>query len=213
MKCKLIKILFIMKKLFLAIVAVMMSAPIFAQFNSGGFSIDEEHLYFGVRIGVNFSGISGDVSSANSRTGMTLGGVVGLRVSEDYPVFLESGGYYTERGGNKLTYIDSDKQLMQNVKGHANYLEVPLLIKYGIALENNIAILPFIGPYLALGATGDYKALKRPEMGFKLGCGAEWNNLYLEALYNFGVTNIADVKHMDYSSHGHAFSINFGVNF
>ena len=202
MKCKLIKILFIMKKLFLAIVAVMMSAPIFAQFNSGGFSIDEEHLYFGVRIGVNFSGIRGDV-----------GGVVVLRVAYDYPVFLESGGYYTERGGNKLTYIDSDKQLMQNVKGHANYLEVPLLIKYGIALENNIAILPFIGPYLALGATGDYKALKRPEMGFKLGCGAEWNNLYLEALYNFGVTNIADVKHMDYSSHGHAFSINFGVNF
>ena len=91
-----------MKKFLIAIVACMFAAPSFAQFSSGGFSLDEEHLYWGVRLGVNFSSISGDIESDKGRTGFVLGGVVGLRVSDSSPVFLESGLYYSERGGKDL---------------------------------------------------------------------------------------------------------------
>lgn len=202
-----------MKKIFFAIVAFVMAVPSFAQLNSGGFSLDEENLYWGVRLGINFAGISGDIESDEGRTGMTLGGVIGLRVSDSAPLFLESGLYYSERGGNKLTGLN---KLDINVTdksgdGHLNYFEIPLLIKYGISTDSEISFLPFIGPYLSMAVSGDFHYLKHPEMGFKLGCGAEWNYLYLEAAYQFGVTNIADFHNA--SSHGHSFGINFGINF
>ena len=184
-----------MKKFIFAIVALFAAAPSFAQFSSGGFSLDEEHLYWGMRIGISAASIGGDIEADEGRTGMTLAGVVGLRVTENAPVFLESGLYYTQRGANKLKGLD----VVHGKQGHLNYFEVPVLMKYGISTENNIAILPFVGPYFSMAIAGDTKYLKRPEMGFKIGCGAEWNNLYVEAAYQFGVTNIAD--YADYSSH------------
>ncbi len=203
----------IMKKLFSFIAACLLAVPTFAQFSSGGFSIDEEHTYWGIRIGATFSGIGGDIEADDGRTGMTLAGIMGLRVSETAPVFLESGLYYTERGGEKLKLGGAPL----NHDGHLNYLEVPLLIKYGVGLENEMAVLPFIGPYLSMGISGNYKFLNHPEMGFKLGCGLEWSNLYGELAYQFGVTNIADGDDIpgakDASSHGHALCINFGINF
>ena len=47
-------------------------------------------------------------------------------------------------------------------------------------------------------------------MGFKLGCGAEYNNLYLEAGYPFGIT---DISKGDDGIHSNALFVNFGVNF
>ena len=56
---------------------------------------------------------------------------------------------------------------------------------------------------------------KRADVGFKLGCGAEYNKLYLEAGYQFGISNIADWKDGadDASVHNGAFFVNLGVNF
>ena len=85
-----------MKKFFLALVALVASLPTFAQYSSGGFSLDEENLYYGVRIGMTVSNISGDASkfvTDGSKAGLTLGGVLGLRLSDTTPIFLESGLY------------------------------------------------------------------------------------------------------------------------
>ncbi len=201
-----------MKKLLIACIACLFAAPSFAQFSSGGFSLDEEHTYWGLRLGMSFGGIGGDIESDGGRTGMTLGGVIGVRVTDSAPVFVESGLYYTERGAKniKSKYLETNDQA-KLPKGHLNYLEVPVLIKYGFTTEENIAVLPYVGPYLAMGISGSYKYLKHPEMGFKLGCGVEWNNLYAELSYHIGVTNIADVG--DASSHGHSLDFNIGINF
>ena len=40
-------------------------------------------------------------ASVGSKVGLTLAGVVGLRLSSSTPVFLESGLYYTQRGGKE----------------------------------------------------------------------------------------------------------------
>ena len=53
--------------------------------------------------------------------------------------------------------------------------------------------------------------LKRANMGFKLGCGAEYNKIYLEVGYQFGITNVC--KDDDLSAHSNALFVNFGVNF
>jgi hypothetical protein len=205
-----------MKKIFTAIVAMMLAVPSFAQYSSGGFELDKENLYYGVRIGLTAANLSGDDIDADTKVGMAMAGVVGLRLSSTTPVFLESGLYYSERGAKDIGYTN---------------LEVPVLIKYGIKATDEIAILPFVGPYFARACWGKTKladvggtsvkvgtfdekkwiGLNRMNMGFKLGCGAEYNKLYLEVGYQIGVTNIS--KKDDLSIHSNAFFANFGVNF
>ena len=208
-----------MKKFFAVIAAMLLSIPSFAQYSSGGFDLDKENLYYGVRIGMTGATLSGDIEGLGTKAGLTLAGVIGLHISNSAPVFLESGLYYTERGGKKDTFSVS-----------YNNLEIPVLVKYGVKATDDIAILPFIGPVFSYAFSGKYKlteggttveygafdekkwsGLKRANMGFKLGCGAEYNNLYLEAGYQFGITDISKADAV--SVHSNALFVNFGVNF
>lgn len=232
-----------MKKLFTAIIALLVAVPTFAQFSSGGFDLDKDNVYYGIRIGLTGASLSGNTDTKDGReystdlgmkTGMTLAGVIGLRVSNTTPVFLESGLYYTERGGK-------DGKFQVNY----NNLEVPILIKYGIKATDDIAVLPFFGPYFAQAISGKTKqqkwdeatskytdelqkvgtfdekrantgGLKRFNMGFKLGCAAEYNKLYLEVGYQFGVSNIAKNgrnEDLDLDAHSGGLFANFGINF
>ncbi len=194
---------------------MMLAVPSFAQFASGGFEVDKQNLYYGGRMGLSLGNVSGDLDWGGMKAGLTLGGVVGLRVSSSVPLFLESGFYYTQRGGK-------EDGLTANLK----YLEIPILIKYGIEVADKMAVLPFIGPYFSYGIGGKYEVTQpngskekfssfnlfnRPDMGLKLGCGFEYNMLYLEAGYQFGIANIADDDNL--TAHGNALFINFGVNF
>lgn len=216
-----------MKKFFTAIVALMLAAPSFAQYSSGGFQLDSQNIYYGIRLGMTAASLSGDSEAkgleSGAKVGMTLAGVVGLRVSDTTPLFLESGLYYTERGAKNVGYTN---------------IEVPLLIKYGVKATEDIAVLPFFGPYFSRAFWGKTKqnvlngetvtnavekvgtfdedkahtgGLNRLNMGFKVGCAAEYNKLYLEIGYQIGVSNIAkdDTK----TIHSNAFFANFGVNF
>lgn len=233
-----------MKKLFTAIVAALVALPSFAQFSSGGFELDKENLYFGARIGLSLSGISGDsyqkpenpgnpyrTDISGFKAGLTLGGVIGLRLSSTTPVFLESGVYYTQTGGKK-----------DDITVNMNCIEIPVLVKYGVKVADEIAVLPFFGPYFSHGFTGKTKqpksfngstesgnesidtykqshaitgGLKRNEMGLKIGCGAEYNKLYLEIGFKYSLTNSAKGSDHEYDFTAHPYSLftNFGVNF
>lgn len=201
-------------------IALFCSLGSFAQYSSGGFSLDEENLYWGVRFGMTSATLGGDLD-LGSKTGMTLGGVIGLRASDSTPVFIESGLYYTERGAKK-----------GKLRVGYNNLEIPLVVKYGIKATDDIAVLPFFGPYFSYAFSGKTKiqdkdgnsiisvgtfdekkwnGLKRANMGFKLGCGAEYNKLYFELGYQFGITNVS--KFDEVTAHSNALFANFGVNF
>ena len=201
-------------------IALFCSLGSFAQYSSGGFSLDEENLYWGVRFGMTSATLGGDLD-LGSKAGMTLAGVIGLRASDSTPVFIESGLYYTERGAKK-----------GKLRVGYNNLEIPLVVKYGIKATDEIAVLPFFGPYFSYAISGKTKiqdkdgnsiisvgtfdekkwnGLKRANMGFKLGCGAEYNKLYFELGYQFGITNVS--KFDDVTAHSNALFANFGVNF
>ena len=208
-----------MKKFLMSIVAVLMAAPSFAQYSSGGFTLSESTVYYGARIGMNLSTITGDgTDDMKTKAGLTLGGVIGLRISDSTPVFMESGLYFTQYGAG------GEGKNEMNI----NYLEIPVLIKYGFQATDEIAVLPYIGPTLAYGVSakskhedsnGDVEStsgfgknnLNHANVGIKLGCGAEWNKLYLEMGYHFGVTNILDDDKDTW--HNGNFFVNFGVNF
>ena len=209
-----------MKKFLVAIMAVLFSAPSFAQYSSGGFSLSESSVYYGIRLGMNISSISTDEYELGSKVGLNFAPVIGLRVSDATPLFLESGLYFSGLGAKK-----------NKTSVSLNYLEIPVLIKYGIQATDEIAVLPFIGPTFRYGlfggkwktegvgkenSFGDNK-FSRTDVGIKLGCGAEYNKLYLELGYEFGIVNIADWKAEngidDGSAHNGNLFINLGVNF
>ena len=203
-----------MKKILTVIVALVMAVPMSAQYYRGGSSIDKSNLYYGARFGLTMANTSGDID-LGTKTGMTLAGVIGMQVSSVTPLFIESGLYYTQRGG-KGTYND------QKWDANLNYLELPFLIKYGIKTDSDFALLPFVGPYFSYAFGGKTKIdgekqssfrnhyFHHPDMGFKVGCGVEYNMVYLEAGFQIGVADISDT---DESTHGNAFFVNFGVNF
>ena len=230
-----------MKKLFSAIVAAMLAVPSFAQYSSGGFELDKENLYYGFRIGLSMAGMAGDKLDYNDgartltyhtdlgmKAGLSLGGVIGLRLSHTTPVFLESGLYFTQTGGKK-----------DDIKVTMNNLEIPLVVKYGLKASDEIALLPFFGIYFSHGISGKTKqknwdgqstekvgsfaqkdahtgGFKRNDMGLKLGCGAEYNKLYLEVGFKYGLVDVAkcgDDERLDLSAHNKVLFANFGVNF
>lgn len=204
----------------MSIVAVLFAANSFAQYSSGGFSLSESTVYYGLRLGLNLSTLTGDVSDdLGMKPGLNVGPVIGVRLSDSTPVFLESGVFFSMNGAK-----DGDNSVS------LNYFRIPILIKYGVQVSDDIAVLPFIGPTVAFGIGGDRKIAgagstssfgsdkySRFDAGIRFGCGAEWNKLYLELGYEFGITNIADWKKVngidDASAHNGNLFINFGVNF
>ncbi len=209
-----------MKKFLMSIVAVLFAANSFAQYSSGGFSLSESTVYYGVRVGLNLSTLTGDgMGDFGMKPGLNVGPTIGVRVSETTPVFLESGVYFSMQGAK-----DGDNSIA------LNYFKIPVLIKYGVQVSDEFAVLPFLGPTIAFGVGGDWKTagagsvssfgkgkFNRFDAGIRFGCGAEWNKLYLELGYEFGITNIADWKKDngidDASAHNGNLFINFGVNF
>ncbi len=201
-----------------AFLAVMFALPTFAKISI--FDKDER-VYYGVRLGLSMAKISSDspeLDGDRSSTGLNFGVVAGLNLSEDYPVILEGALLYVEKGGER-NYKNSKTTY------DLNYLQVPIVVKYKFKAGDDFSVAPFAGGYLSLGISGkvkDYETKKswssygsngfqRFDGGLRLGCGAEYQMLYIEAGYDFGISNIS---HSDFeASRTGSFFINAGVNF
>lgn len=176
--------------------------------------------YYGLRLGLNVSAINSDdryLDSSSPKSGLNLGVVAGFQVAPLAPVYIETGLYYTEKGG-KGNYNGA-------FTCQTNYLEVPLLMKCRFDLDNGTSIQPFAGAYGAVGISGKMKdfnsrvayssfdddAFQRLDAGLRLGCGLQFANLYAEAGYDVG---LADIGH-DYfdTAHTGCFYASIGVNF
>ena len=177
--------------------------------------------YVGLRVGLNASHVNSDSPALNGssmKSGLNIGIAAGTQLSYRTPLFLETGLYYSQKGGKsdsgtgKFTY-------------DLNYLEVPLLIKYKHFVGNQTSIQPYAGGYLAVGTDGSIKNygsrtafssfedgyFKRFDGGLKIGCGVGFNMLYLDASYDIGLANIGQDSFDN--THNGCFTLNVGVNF
>jgi len=194
-----------------------------SQHNTRSYSND---IYYGLRLGMAISSVSSDNKQLNangSKTGINVGVAAGIQLSSEAPVYLESGLYYVSKGGNGKNVNDKYKDTKFSY--NLNYLEVPVLLKYNIELDYDLYVQPLAGGYFAYGVGGKFKdygdrqiddsfsedAFKRFDAGLRIGCGLQYQVLYAEAAYEFGLTNICH----DYFDKAHTgcFYINVGVNF
>ena len=82
------------------------------------------NMYYGIRIGPAFSFVNSDdpeLDGDDWHTGLTVGALVGLPLSQSIPLYIEAGLQYTEKGGKQRR--DSGKKKVYNL----NYIEMPIV--------------------------------------------------------------------------------------
>lgn len=230
-----------MKKIILSIMAALfLSLPVAAQSytkskyynpNTGrldyGLQVGNE-TYYGLRLGPAFSTVNSDISALDgnkSHAGLNLGAVIGASLSNSVPLYLESGLFYIEKGGKKKVIDRTDEAYGTKIVYNLNYLEVPIAVKYKINIDDDFAVQPFAGGYLAMGIGGKIKNystrqvrssftsdnFRRFDGGLRLGCGVSYDLFYADLSWDIGLANVC---HDSFdSSHNSSVQINFGVNF
>ena len=226
-----------MKRIMIAMLSLMLTLPMLAQYgrprySTGRYGYSSSYTrpsyrhnpvnsYVGFRVGGAFSTVSSDdkyLDGGTMRTGLNVGVVAGFQVAPHAPIYFETGLSFIEKGGKgnfegrKFTY-------------NLDYLEVPLLLKYDCRVDRDVSIQPFLGGYVSAGVGGKIKdfghrqayssydddAFNRFDGGIKVGCGFQFNYLYAEVGYDFGLSNIS----RDYFDDAHTGSLfaTIGVNF
>ena len=210
------------KKIITLILAAMMAVPTFAQYETSRMRSRYNHRntehYYGLRLGMNIASISCEDAELDldSRTGLAFGGVYGFQLANNTPVWLETGLFYSEKGGKK-------KFGGEKVTTRLTYLQVPVVCKYSFDVYDDLYIQPFLGGYLALGIAGKtkeyathetssaYNTFNHFDGGLRIGCGAEYQMVYAEIGVDFGLANIS--KDDFNAAHNRSLFINVGVNF
>lgn len=191
-----------------------------------------KNTFVGLRIGPSFSHVSSDdpmLDGSSWRTGLNVGVAVGTKITYRTPLYLETGLYYTEKGGK-----GNGGRLGTKFTYDLNYLEIPLLFKYKAPITHDFSIEPYFGGYFAVGVGGKIKdydnreaynsfssncydngTFQRCDGGLKFGVGASYRlsrdaELYMEVGYDCGLSNICHDT-FDRSKNG-TLQLNFGIN-
>ena len=177
--------------------------------------------YYGMRLGVGFATVNSDdqyLDGGSAKAGLNVGVVAGFQLGYHSPVYFETGLSYIEKGGKG--HCDGAK-----FSYSLDYLELPMVLKYKIDMDRSFSIQPFVGGYMALGVAGkikdfghrqayssfDDEGFKRFDGGIRVGCGVQYDFLYAEMGYDFGLANISH-DYFDTAHTGTLFAT-IGVNF
>lgn len=211
-----------MKRIIIFIMVVAMAIPSFAQFETNRsrsrYNRDDTERYYGLRLGMNIASTSSESTEfdTNPRTGLVIGGVYGMQLSRNHPLWLELGLMYSEKGGK--THHNDEK-----VTFRLGYLQLPVVAKYTFNIDDDLYLSPFLGGYLSVGVSGKVKNyatresesvfddMKRFDGGLRGGCGLEYRMMYVELGYDLGLANIA--KDEFDSAKTRCLFINLGINF
>lgn len=187
--------------------------------------LDSGDMYYGLRIGPSFSKVNSDdaeLDGGNWQTGLNLSVIMGIPLTSEMPLYIETGLSYTEKGGkNKVTSLESKKKMTYDL----NYLEIPIVLKYIYDIDGHFTVQPYFGGYLACGISGKIKnygkreafnsfsddAFQRFDGGLRFGIGAGYEMFYADLAFDLGLSNIC--HDMFDTSHNRSLTLNFGVNF
>jgi len=185
-------------------------------------------VYFGFRIGPAFAFVNSDdpmLNGGSMKAGLSFGAIVGVQVTESAPILVESGLTFVQKGGRGYVTMTDGTRAKFNF--NLGYLQLPLIVKYSLAVDDHMRFQPFLGGYFGLGLGGKIKNFKdrnaygsfsnndhtfrRFDAGLRFGCGFCYDLAYVELGYDFGLANIGK-DDFDVTHNGCLF-LNLGVNF
>ena len=190
-----------MKKLFLAVVAMMVSAATFAQNEVGQLTIQP-------KVGVNIANIT-DADDADPRIGLAAGAEFEYGLTDN--IGLSAGVLYSMQGF-KTTEDGADCTLK------LDYLNVPILANFYVA--KGFAVKLGVQPGFKLSSKAEFKGsggskevdvdgFKSVDLSIPVGVSYQYQNIVFDARYNWGVTKIVD----DVDSKHSVFQITVGYKF
>ena len=191
-----------MKKLFLAVVAMMVSAATFAQNEVGQLTIQP-------KVGVNIANIT-DADDADPRIGLAAGAEFEYGLTDN--IGLSAGVLYSMQGV-KTTIIDDD------CTWKLDFLNVPILANFYVA--KGFAVKLGVQPGFKLSSKAKFKGsggskevevedgVKSVDLSIPVGLSYQYQNIVFDARYNWGVTKIID----DVDSKHSVFQITVGYKF
>ena len=190
-----------MKKLFLAVVAMMVSATTFAQNEVGQLTIQP-------KVGVNIANIT-DADDADPRIGLAAGAEFEYGLTDN--IGLSAGVLYSMQGA-KATEDGADCTLK------LDYLNVPILANFYVA--KGFAVKLGVQPGFKLSSKAkakgsgasvelDVDGIKSVDLSIPVGLSYQYQNIVFDARYNWGVTKIVD----DVDSKHSVFQITVGYKF
>ena len=191
-----------MKKLFLAVVAMMVSAATFAQNEVGQITIQP-------KVGVNIANIT-DAVGADPRIGLAAGAEFEYGLTDN--IGLSAGVLYSMQGAKA-----SEESVDYTLK--LDYLNVPILAN--IYVSKGLALKLGVQPGFKLsskvkgeasGVTAELEVedgVKSVDLSIPVGISYQYQNLVFDARYNWGVTKIID----DADSKNSVFQITVGYKF
>lgn len=191
-----------MKKLFLAVVAMMVSAATFAQNEVGQLTIQP-------KVGVNIANIT-DAVGADPRIGLAAGAEFEYGITDN--IGLSAGVLYSMQGAKA-----SEESVDYTLK--LDYLNVPILANFYVA--KGLALKLGVQPGFKLsskvkgeasGVTAELEVedgVKSIDLSIPVGLSYQYQNIVFDARYNWGVTKIID----DADSKHSVFQITVGYKF
>lgn len=190
-----------MKKLFLAVVAMMVSAATFAQNEAGQITIQP-------KVGVNIANIT-DAVGADPRIGLAAGAEFEYGLTDN--IGLSAGVLYSMQGA-KATEDGADCTLK------LDYLNVPILANFYVA--KGFAVKLGVQPGFKLSSKAkakgsgasvelDVDGIKSVDLSIPVGVSYQYQNIVFDARYNWGVTKIVE----DSDSKHSVFQITVGYKF
>lgn len=184
-------------------------------------------ISIGVRAGVNIANQtieqSGLSVEPDALLGLHLGALVNIGITDDFSVqpeltFIQKGNKFdfdlgTLGGGvveTKTTY---------------NYLEIPILAKYGFGGEK-IGGFILAGPSIAFGLSGssstdgdsidldwEEDGVTRSDFGIQFGAGINFSQLFVDVRYGLGLTDLNDTDDDTFSVKNNGLNIGIGYLF
>ena len=181
-------------------------------------------ITFGARVGINIASQTTQVNSldinldSDDNVGFTIGGLVNIAITDAFSIQPELN--YIQKGGeDEFELLGETTTTELNL----NYIEIPVLAKYAFGPET-FKVFVMAGPSIGYGLNGettiddeesedfdwDEEGANRTDFGFQAGVGVQYRNIFLDARYGFGLSDIEDLEDdVDVTNEG----INIGIGY
>ncbi|MET0759396.1 MAG: porin family protein [Flavobacterium sp.] len=193
--------------------------------------VSAQDVKFGIKGGVNFATLTGDVEDTSMKVGFNVGGLVEIKVSEKFSVQPE---LLFSTQGAKEEYSETSGADSYKVENNLNlgYLNIPIMAKYYVIDKFSLEAGPQFG--FLMSAKSDYTEtqtvggvtstfseevdvkdeMNSVDFGINFGAGYDFTeNISAGVRYNLGLSDISDEQEDNFEVQNSVISVSIGYKF